>query len=149
MSAPVNQKLYGSVNLGHGNYQGEMELVEGVYPNPHGYGVEISHFRKFKGRYEHGEMQLGVMNHNDIPGEISGTFGSRTNHNIIKYNNGCIYKGQTQNRGPHGHGVMEYNNGDQYIGCYLNGLRHGYGTYTCGGKVQKGMWQEDKLTHPM
>ena len=149
MSAAVNQTHYGSLNLGHGTYLGEMELVDNVYPNPHGYGAETCHFRSFKGRYEHGEMQLGVMNHKDIPGEISGTFGSKTNHNLIKYNNGCIYKGQTQNRAPHGNGIMEHKNGDKYSGHFLHGQRDGYGVYTSADKTEKGLWKDNKLIHPM
>lgn len=140
MSAPV-----GTVNLGHGIYQGQVEVVDDYYKNPHGFGVEKAYFREFKGRYEHGEMKLGVLNHNDVPGEISGTFGSGTNHNVINYNNGCTYKGQTQHYTPHGKGSMEYKNGDRYVGNFLEGKRHGYGELTSVNGNRKGQWLNDKF----
>ena len=146
MSAPLTSKI-GTFNLGHGTYQGEMELVEGVYPNPHGYGVEKAHFREFKGKYEHGEMQLGVMDHKDTESKISGTFGSGTNHAVIVFKD-HVYKGQTQNYRPHGYGVMEYNNGynDKYAGSFVDGREHGMGIYSGKDVCYKGLWENGKVS---
>ena len=63
---------------------------------------------------------------------------------ILTYDNGITYEGETKELEPHGYGTLTYSNGDKYEGYFKNKLRHGLGEFNrADGFKYTGEWKDD------
>ena len=66
---------------------------------------------------------------------------------VLTYQNGERYVGETLDGKRHGYGIYYYMTGNYWYGQYQNGRRNGYGAmFTTDGKIFIGRWENGELS---
>ena len=115
------------------NCFGKEKMTDGVYEGQYLSG-------KFHGQgtytWANGSKYIGGFKNGKEYGQGTFTF----------LPSGNKYVGEVKDGKLHGQGTMTYPDGTKYVGEFYEGLRNGQGTYThTDGKVDKGIWEDDKL----
>ncbi len=83
---------------------------------------------------------------NDAPTGTYPTTGNYSSYKfeVIKYDNGSMYVGETKDGQRHGYGIYLWSTGASWYGPWENGQRDGYGIYMpYQGSASTGTWQGD------
>ena len=133
------------------------EFFEGEF---HGHGIFRHKGREYVGEYvkhkRHGQGTYTYANGDKYVGEWKehAYHGKGT----YIYSNGDKYVGEWKKNKYYapdnlserdGYGSYTYINGDKYVGEWKKGKQHGQGTFThAEGKIEKGIWKNNKLVKP-
>ena len=150
------------------SYTGDMKF--GTYE---GFGTEsFANGEIYKGGFKNGKHHGKAVWVFGDGAKFEGTIDSETgiDQGTYTYTDGVIYKGEFKDTAEHGNGMYIFPNGNKYVGEVKNSKIDGYGTYTWvttgqkyvgefkndkkngkgtltypDGKIEKGIWKDDKL----
>lgn len=91
----------------------------------HGLGYEVSDGVRFWQEWKHGEVLRTLE---------------------IRYADGSVYRGETQDQKPHGQGQLRSPDGHTFYGCWRAGQKHGHGRVvnSAGTWIRMGVWEKDE-----